>query len=145
MVLKLTEKNKKLFFCVGALVSLFLFINAGFTQEKKNFYQIHEINENKLASGIYSITGFVAKIYTCPPCPRGVQCKVCMNDNIVISEEKKITDMYYLTNKELIVFVKDPKQFKLGKKYRFLVKISDRHSTSQPINDIDLLEYNRLE
>lgn len=109
------------------------------------YYQIHEIKQGKLGPGTYNTDGFVVKIYTCPSCPKGVFCKQCMRDNIVISEDKNELELYNLTEKELIIFVKNPKQFELGKKYRFSIKILDYKSTGEPINDIDLVGYESVD
>ncbi len=87
------------------------------------FYPIHEINQNKFSSGTYNIKGYVVKIYTCPPCPKDAHCKMCMGNNIVISENNKMLETYTLTENELIIFVENPEQFELGKKYIFSIKI----------------------
>lgn len=108
------------------------------------FYPIHEIKLNKLNSGTYNTEGHVAKIYTCPPCPKGAQCKPCMRDNIVISEDNKLLETYSLSDKEMILFVNSPKQFELGKKYTFSIKILDYKSTGESINDIEIVGYNSL-
>lgn len=108
------------------------------------FYPIHEIKLNKLNSGTYNTEGYVVKIYTCPPCPKGAQCKPCMRDNIVISENNKLLETYSLSDKEMILFVNSPKQFELGKKYTFSIKILDYKSTSEPINDVEIIGYNSL-
>ena len=107
------------------------------------FYPINKIKQNNLASGTYNTEGFVVKIYTCPPCPKGVMCKRCMQDNIVISMDNKIHESYSLTENELIIFAKNPKQFELGKKYRFTIKILDYESTGEP--NIELVGYDLVE
>lgn len=110
-----------------------------------NFYPIHELKQGNFTSGTYNTEGVVVKIYTCPPCPEGILCKPCMRDNIVISENNKILKTYSLTEHELIVFVENPKQFELGKKYKFTIRISDYNSTGEPINDVELVGYNLIE
>lgn len=106
------------------------------------FYPIHGIKLNKFNSGIYNTEGYVVKIYTCPPCPKGSQCKLCMRDNIVISENNKLLETYSLSDKEIILFADNPKQFELGKKYNFSIKILDYKSTGEPIKDIEIVGYN---
>jgi hypothetical protein len=105
------------------------------------FYPIHEIKLNKLNSGTYNTEGYVAKIYACPICPKGARCKTCMRDNIVISEDNKQLDSYLLSDKEMILFVDTPKQFELGKKYVFSIKILDYNTTTEPINNIEVVGY----
>jgi|GEM_PF-1485446 hypothetical protein len=106
------------------------------------FYPIHEIKQNKFSSGTYNTEGYVVKIYTCPPCPKGAQCKPCMRDNIVISKINKLIETYTLSDNEMILFANNPKQFELGKKYKFSVKILDYKSTNEPINDVEIIGYN---
>src|SRR3989338_541332 len=108
------------------------------------FYPIHEIKLNKFNSGTYNTEGYVVKIYTCPPCTKGAQCKLCMRDNIVISENNKLLETYSLSDKEIILFADKPNQFDLGKKYKFSIKILDYKSTGESINDIEVVGYNSL-
>ena len=111
------------------------------TENNNSVLEIHELKEIGPNSGNFIIGGYVVKIYTCPPCLRGELCKPCMKNNIVISEDNKILETYSLTAKELIVFIDDPRQFELGKKYRFSIKILKQNSTGEPVNDIELLNY----
>ena len=108
---------------------------------KSKFFPIHAIKQSALAPGDYDTEGYVAKIYSCPPCPPGAMCKPCMRDNIVISEEKKRLDSYSLTEKELILFVQESKRFKLGRKLKFTIRITGEKTTSEPINDIEVVSY----
>ena len=110
----------------------------------EKFVRINDINSKKFAQEIYETEGFVAKIYTCPPCPPNALCKPCMRNNIVISEENKILESYNLSDKEIIVFTENAETFELNKKYFFKIKITDRKTTSQTANDIELLAYNNL-
>ena len=102
---------------------------------------IHELKETNPVSGNFNVEGYVVKIYTCPPCPKGAACKPCMGDNIEISENNKLLDTYSLSDTELIIFSNNPKQFELGKKYKFSIKILDDKSTGESINDIELIGY----
>lgn len=108
------------------------------------FYPIHEIKQNKFSSGTYNTEGYVVKIYTCPPCPKGAQCKPCMRDNIVISENNQLLEAYSLSDKEMVLFASNPKQFELGKKYQFSIRMLDYKSTGEPINDAEIIGYNSL-
>jgi len=109
-----------------------------------NFYKIHEIKQGNLEGENFYTEGFVAKIYTCPPCPADAQCKPCMRENIVISENNVLIEAYYLTEKDLIIFTENSKNLKLGKKYKFLIKMTGRKTTSESINDIELVDYKLL-
>ena len=110
-----------------------------------DFFRIHELKQNNFTSGNFNTEGFVVKIYTCSPCPPDALCKPCMRDNIVISENNNLLDAYSLTDNELIIFTNNPKQFELGKKYKFSVKILDYKSTGEPINDVELIGYTSIE
>jgi len=112
-----------------------------------DFYSIHELKQNNLSEGNYNTEGYVVKIYTCPPCPKGALCKMCMEPNIVISEENKILGSYALTEKELLIFTlnSNPRQFELGKKYRFSINITQYKSTGEPLNDIKLVGYDIIQ
>jgi len=97
-------------------------------------------------SGIQQATveGYIVKIYACPPCPAGAMCKPCMGDNIVISDEDKALDTYSLTDKDLIVFTDKAKDFTLGKRYSFTVRLTEGKSTMDSINDVELLSSSTL-
>ncbi len=110
------------------------------------FLKIQEIRAQKPAPGIYETEGFVAKSYSCPPCPPNAQCKPCMRgNNIVISEENKSLDTYDLTDREIIVFTQETKTFEKGKKYLFKIRITEKKTTSEAVNDIELLGFKSVE
>jgi hypothetical protein len=103
---------------------------------------IHQIKAEKGKLGAYRTEGYVVNSYTCPPCPPRAQCKPCMMaTNIVISEENKSLESYQLTDEDMIVFTKDAAAFEKGKKYIFSIKVTDRKTTAEPMNDVELVEY----
>jgi len=107
--------------------------------------KIHEIKQEKGKLGSYQTEGYVVNSYTCPPCPPRAECKPCMmRTNIVISEDNKTLNTYQLTDKDLIVFTKDASVFQAGKKYIFSIKVTDEKTTSEPLNDVELVEYKPL-
>ena len=109
-----------------------------------NFYSISELKQNNFNTGEFTTEGYVVKIYTCPICPAGYQCKPCMRNNLIISENNQFLANYALTNKELIVFTDNIQPFELGQRYKFTVKILDSKSTTEPINDIELTGFNLI-
>ena len=111
--------------------------NSEITSEK--FLSVSNLNEKRPKKGIFETRGFVAKIYTCPPCPPETECKPCMKGNIVISEENKILDGYELTKKELIIFTNKSESFTKGKEYKFKIKITADKTTSANLNDAELI------
>lgn len=102
---------------------------------------ISNIKENRPESGIYQIQGYVVKKYTCPPCSQGAQCKPCMRNNIVISEDNDLLESYNLSDRELIVFTENPNLFELKKRYQFTLKITNSKSTNEQLNDIELIAF----
>ncbi len=110
-------------------------VETGFEQ----FHTISELNRQNPKEGIFETRGFVVKIYTCPLCPPDSQCKPCMKDNIVISEENKDLENYNLSNKNLIIFVKEPKSFEKGREYLFKIRVTDQKTTSAKLKDIEIL------
>lgn len=137
---------------VLGIAAILIYFGYGWIDSAKRTYpqatdyqsiSIHELKRLNPESGFYNTEGYVAKIYSCPACPPGVICKPCMRDNIVISEQKITLDLYTLTDSELIIFVSNPKQFKLGMKYNFSIQIRDsRFLTNEHINnDVRLVGY----
>jgi len=95
-------------------------------------------------NGTFTLIGYVAKSYRCPPCPQGAMCKPCMGANVVLSDEPRRINLYTeLGPGDVIVFVTDSDLAKLvvGKRYRFRVEVGTRSSTSLPINDLRLVKW----
>ena len=111
------------------------------TEPRADFYSISQIKRGNLLPGDYQSEGYVVKIYTCPACPPPKQCKPCMGNNLVISETNQLIDNYNLTNQQLIIFTDNVEIFKLGKKYRFTLQLTDQKTTLEPINDLNLIDY----
>ena len=103
--------------------------------------KISQIKTQKPVKGIFTTQGFVAKIFVCPPCPPNTPCKPCMKNNIVVSESNIYLDNYNLSEKEMIIFMKNPKKLVIGKKYTFKIKVTEKKSTSQSINDVEIVSY----
>ena len=120
-----------------------LMIAAIFPQAK-NVYAIHELNESQFSAGSYETEGFVIKAYDCEAAVDGGLNGSCDHDYIVISEDKLILGKYFLSDKELIIFVDDVLQFEKGIKYRFLVKILDVKTTRQKLNNLKLVYFEKL-
>lgn len=134
--------SKKIIGIITALLVIFFGISAfllyirhqGVGETKKTYpqasvskrYKISELKGNGLKAGdVFNVNGYIAKVYNCPPCKNGASCKPCMGDNIVISEENKLLQTYTLSDKELIIFVDKPNQFKFATNYSFTLKKTD--------------------
>ena len=107
------------------------------------FTTISDLKEKRPDSGSFDIEGYVAKIFSCPPCPAGAACMPCMEENIVISERAVTVEAYTaLTRSELILFVQNPERlFMIGEKYQFSIRVRDERTTDEPINDLELVGY----
>jgi len=119
-----------------------LFPALGFCQDQKlsNEYTINEFNLKAPSYGTYHVTGYVSKIFQCPPCPEGAQCKPCMAQNIIISEKKKtVKDYSRLSGRDMIIFCDDTSLFQLKSKYKFLIQVMNFKTTDQPINNVKLI------
>ncbi len=105
---------------------------------------ISELNKQKPENGTFETKGFIAKVFTCPPCPPGAQCKPCMKDNIVISEEKKTLENYDIGHTELIIFTNEDKKYAVGEQYEFKIRITENKTTASELNDIELISSKRI-
>ncbi|MBZ0166215.1 MAG: hypothetical protein K8I00_05355 [Candidatus Omnitrophica bacterium] len=106
-------------------------------------YRISELNGINPRFGTYEVWGYVVKVYECPPCPEGAQCKPCMADHIVIAERRSRFAEYVLTDREMIVFTDDNSDLHLNRKYRFLIQIMNVKTTDQILNNPKLIYYER--
>jgi hypothetical protein len=104
---------------------------------------IQELKERKPTSGYFDVEGYVAKIFSCPPCPPGAECMPCTPENIVISEQQKTIQAYTsITSSEMLVFVQSPEElFSIGEHYRLSVQVRDFRTTDEPLNDVELVGY----
>jgi len=137
------------------LVLLFFmfFVNYSFAKEEqgeeeetaRNYYYIHELNQKGFNFGTFETLGYVANAYECPPCPPKAFCKPCMGNHIVVSEDNRSIDDYLLTDREIIVFVDHPLEFKKDVQYKFLIKILDVKTVDQQLNNIKLIFYQKIE
>jgi hypothetical protein len=127
---------RKLALAAGLAASL-----ASFSWAGAKIYSVSELKAAKPKAGrAFWVEGFISKTYVCPPCPEGAQCKPCMKDNVVLSQTKKKLESYAdVKADDLIVFTADSRSFAVGRKRRLKVKITDRKTTSEPINDVEVM------
>jgi len=106
---------------------------------------IQELKQRNPASGSFDVEGYVAKVFSCPPCPAGAACMPCMPENIVISEQLKTIEAYTsITSSEMLIFAQNPEQlFTPGERYRFSIQLADFRTTDEPLNDVELVGYSR--
>lgn len=87
------------------------------------------------------VVGHVASIYACPPCPEGAVCKPCIGDHVVLSDTRKA--LTQLADDDVVVFMGDPHQLKLGDRRRFTVQVCGHHTTDATPSDLALVAYER--
>jgi hypothetical protein len=106
---------------------------------------IRELKDSSPATGFFNVDGYVAKIFSCPPCPAGADCMPCMEENIVISEQAKTIEAYTsISQSEMIIFAQNPERFfTSGENYFFSIRVRDQRTTDEPINDIELIGFSR--
>lgn len=109
------------------------------TSTTAKLYTVAELATSSLPVGDYDVLGFVVATYTCPVCPAGAQCKVCMKNNLTIADDPSQKDLTGKDGKTLIIFAEEPKNFTVGTAYSFSVQLTGVNSTGLPINDFELV------
>src|ERR1700720_2382748 len=79
-----------------------------------------DLQKNDL-EGPFRIEAYVIQTYKCPPCQAGMQCKPCLGDHIVVTDDVDEKDP--AQTKRLRIFTSKPEQFEMKKKYSFVVKV----------------------
>ena len=99
-----------------------------------------DLQKNDL-QGPFRIEGYVIQTYKCPPCPEGAQCKPCLGDHIVITDDVDEKDRAQV--KRLRIFTSKPEQFELKKQYSFLVKVRGKLPKDRAIENVELIGFDR--
>jgi hypothetical protein len=97
-----------------------------------------DLKRNDSIAGAFIIVGSVVQIYNCPPCPPGMQCKPCLGDYLVITDNLDEKDPLLI--RRLRVFTRKPEQFELRKKVSFVAKIRGKVPKGKPIEDLNFIE-----
>jgi hypothetical protein len=104
-----------------------------------------DLKQGKVNQEQFNTEGYVNSIYECPPCPKGAQCKPCLGDHIIITETERVGKGPTDPDDHLLIFAKDPTQFKTGKRYLFSVKVNGRRKEGERIEQAELTGYDALE
>jgi len=80
------------------------------------FYDFDFFKKNEV-NGFYATEGYVKEIKKCPPCPKNVKCKMCIN-SIEITKNKNSDEKIAFRLKSSVLC----DDFEIGKKYKFLVQ-----------------------
>ena len=88
----------------------------------------------------FRIRGYVIETYECPPCPPGAQCKPCIGNYIVITDNVNEKDPKFI--RRLRVFTGKTKPLFTSKEnYLFTVKVRGKVQEGHAIEDADLIDY----
>ena len=62
-----------------------------------------------------------------------------MGDNLVLSDDPDLHELYDLDDRDVIVFADDPTRFELGKRVTLTVRALDRQQSNKGIRDLELV------
>jgi hypothetical protein len=92
--------------------------------------------------GRLMLSGYVARIYLCPPCPAGVSCKPCLGDHLVLSDDKHaLRPADDLGPSDVLVFAERSalRRLRVGQRYQLVVDVRDTRAAARPVNDLALV------
>lgn len=102
----------------------------------------NDLQKNDSIAGPFRIVGYVIDVYRCPPCPERMQCKPCLGDHVIVTDNIDEKDPALI--KRLRIFTDKPEQFELKKKYLFTAKVRGKMLKGQPIYDVDVVSFARM-
>lgn len=109
---------------------------------------VAELLRRRPDSGTFVIEGFITRVQTCPPCPKGAECKPCMPDHAVVSDQSQPLDSYAnMGPQDVIVFVPSPTDLdamRVGQRRRLTVRVTREQTTNLPVHDLELVELGPL-
>lgn len=130
-------------FTLACLVSTLSFAQDRNPVRKPPLITFAGLNRSDLDEGPFRIEGYVMQVYKCPPCPEGAQCKPCLGDHVVITDNFDEKDPALI--KRLRIFTSKPEQFEVSKKYCFLVKVRGKIREGKAIEEVELISFESLE
>ena len=129
-----------------AHVVLFLgLLLAGAVQSQKpqRKYPLVSITDlSKSSADTVRLKVYVLDIYICPPCPKGMQCKPCIENNFTVVEEKPIDIFKIPAENKLRIFTPHPDSVKLGRRYMLTVRF--RNKKASPVDNMELISFQPL-
>jgi hypothetical protein len=127
--------------CLAATLSL--------AQEKKPVQEpplitFAQLNRSDLDDGPFRIEGQVTEVHRCPPCPEGAQCKPCLGDHLVITDNPDEKDPALIRRLRIFVKVPELEKFEIAKTYSFLVKVRGRLRNGKPLEEVELISFDPI-
>src|SRR2546421_5443062 len=98
-----------------------------------------DLKAGKHVDGPFRIAAYVLDLYKCPPCPSPNQCKPCIPDNIVVTDETDAKDLSQI--KRFRIYTDKTDQFERKKKYMFTVKIKGIAPAGRAIDSVELVGF----
>ena len=119
-------------------------LSSGFSQEKSpqepRLLTFAYLQKGPVIEGPFRIRGYVIENYECPPCPPGAQCKPCLGNYIVITDNLNEKDPKFI--RRLRIFTGETKPLFTSKEnYLFTVKVRGKTQEGHAIEDADLIDY----
>ena len=90
-------------------------------------------------TGEFQIEGYIAKRFRCPACPNAAQCKPCIGNSVLVSQDDEVLQSYPSEGNYLVVFTDVPERLEVSKFYRFNVKVLEARSTGHGVQDLKLI------
>lgn len=109
---------------------------------RETVMRIRELRALHPTHGTFTVVGYLAQAYHCPPCPVGTYCDPCLGPHAVLSDKRHQVNAYAdLGAADLIVFATDSElaNLVLGKRYRMRVEVETSRTTSLHMHDLKLL------
>ena len=115
----------------------------GFSQKKPKDYPLVKISMlHKANSDTVRMKAFVLDIYVCPPCPPGMICKPCIENNFMAVDEKPVDPMKIPLEKKLRVMTQRPDSLTIGKRYLFTLRFKSRKDGKA--GDLEMVSFKPL-
>ena len=137
---------KRTFTTIFALVCLSLVLSLAQDKNPERtppLLTFSDLNRSDLDEAPFRIEGSVTQIYKCPPCPAGAQCKPCLGNHIVITDN--LDEKNPALIKRLRIFNDKPEQFEEQKKYSFVVKLRGKSKARRAVEEVELISSSPLE
>ncbi len=98
-----------------------------------------DLKRNDGIEGTFRIEGaYVLEIHKCPPCPPRAQCKPCLGDYVVVTDNLDEKDPLLI--KRLRIFTGKLERFELKMKFSFTARVRGRVPKGKPIEELDLID-----